>query len=129
MKSRRCSRFIAALITAILFSALPGCDRGIRSIPQQLLGFWTTDAPAYQDRYIKFEEKYVLFGLGGDELPTIQRIVDVVAETSGLQTTYTLRSRDKEGAHELVVVYDPYGGGTLQIRNQRQVVWRRASLD
>ncbi|MBZ5566961.1 MAG: hypothetical protein LAN64_03830 [Acidobacteriia bacterium] len=117
------SRRRVALIVVLLVSCL-ACNRGIKSPPQELLGVWTTDVPAYQGRYLKFEKDYVLFGVGQDASPTIQPILSIDVRQDGKQTVYTVHSVDADGAHEFVFFFDPSDGGALRIKNQREVVWR-----
>ena len=112
------------LVLVLLVSCL-ACDRGIKSPPDDLLGVWTTDAPAFEGRYLKFEKDRVLFGVGHDKLPAIQQILGIDVRQDGKRTLYTLHSMDADGAHELVFVYDPADGGTLRIKNQRAVVWKK----
>ena len=116
--------FIIALI-GVLLAACLGCNRGVHSLPPELLGFWTTDSPAYKERYIKFENDYVLFGVGDDESPTIQRISKIESKKNGDHIVYTFYSRDADGAHQLIVSYSAADGGTLRIKNQKDVIWKR----
>ena len=112
------------LVLILLVSCL-ACKRAIKSPPQELLGVWTTDAPAYEGRYLKFEEDYFLIGVGRHTVPVIQPILKIDVRQDAKQTIYTLHSVDADGAHELVVVYDPSDGGALRIKNQRDVVWKK----
>ena len=112
------------LVLVLLVCCL-ACHRRIKSPPTELLGVWTTDAPTYEGRYLKFEKDYVLFGFSQDTSPAIQRILKIDVRQDGKQTIYTLHSVDAEGAHELVFVYDPSDGGALRIKNQRDVVWKK----
>ena len=112
------------LLLVLLVSSL-ACDRGTKSSPKELLGLWTTAAPTYEGRYLKFERDYVLFGVGQDKLPAIQQILKIDVRQDGKQTIYTLHSVDADGAHELVFVYDPSDGGALRIKNQRDVVCKK----
>ena len=108
----------------ILLACCLACERQIKAPPPELLGLWTTAAPTYQGRYLRFELDHILFGIGGDE-STSQSIVKIYVRQEGQQTRYTFHTLDADGAHQLVILYDPSAGGSLQIRNQANVVWTK----
>jgi hypothetical protein len=111
----------------ILVLGCLACHGGMKTPPQELMGTWITDAPAYQDRCLRFDSEHVLFGVGEDTQYTIQHIVGIDVRQDGKQTIYTIRAKDAEGTHELVFTYDPSDGGSLQIKNVRGVAWRKLS--
>ena len=118
-------------VTLIIVVSCLACDQGTKSPtqlknpPTELLGIWMTDAPAYKDRYLIFEKNYVLFGIGNDKSPTMQHIVKLDAQPDGGQTSYTIYSKDNDGTHELRFTYNPADGGTLSIKNQIDVLWKK----
>jgi hypothetical protein len=110
----------------LMLLALTGCNReNKRVLPSQLDGFWTTDAPRYQDCFLELSGPYVIVGTGLRDFGDVQ-IVDNFERTEfGKQTAYTIYSSDLHGNHyQLAVRFDPANGGEIRIRNQPNV-WRR----
>lgn len=102
---------------------IPGCKREV-AVPQYLIGKWKTAAPKYADRYLKFSEHSVLFGVGdGEEVShTIEKIV---IKQGGDGTAYTVYYRDTEGEiATLTFTYRPDGGGTIQLKNGKET-WEK----
>ncbi len=113
------------VVTLLLLTTSLGCDRTLKAPPRDLLGVWTTDAPAYQGRFIKFEDQYLLFGVGQGRSSPMQQISRIEVRQDGPRTVYTVHSEDAEGGHVIVLVYDPSNGGSLRIKNQGTVVWKK----
>ncbi len=118
-------RWKTAVPILLLFASCLACQQGLLSPPQKLLGLWTTEAPAYADRYLKIEEDQLVFGVASDKPPIVQRIVRVDVRADEERAIYTLHSVDADGEHELVVFYDPADGGTLRIKNLIDVMWKK----
>jgi hypothetical protein len=118
-------RWKTALPLLFLFASCLACQQGLLSPPQKLLGLWTTEAPAYADRYLRIEEDRLVFGVASDQPPMVQRIVRIDVRADEKQTTYTFHSVDAEGEHELVIFYDPAEGGALRIKNRIDVIWKK----
>lgn len=108
------------LLTLIFFA---GCEREV-IVPQHLIGEWKTSAPAYADRYMKFSEHTVIYGLGdGEEAAHTIDKIDSKQGDGG--TVYIFYYRDAEGQKDnLTVIYRLDSGGTLQIKNS-EVIWRK----
>ena len=115
---------IAIIVAALL--ACAGCSRNTQSmLPRQLTGFWTTDSPRYQGRFLELYQTFVIIGTGPGEPPSVQMIDKVKTEPKGNGTVLTIYSTDPSGAHyELGLQFSPANGGELRLRNQNHV-WKR----
>jgi hypothetical protein len=114
-------------IPLLLLLACLGCSRENPMIlPDQLNGFWTTDVPRYQDRFLEFDRVYVFIGVGRLQVPTLQMVDKVEAEPAGKETTYTIYSSDLEGnSYQMTLQFNPLNGGEIQLKSQRGIVWKR----
>lgn len=100
-----------------------GC-KGEVVVPQHLIGVWETPAPKYADRYMKFSEHTLTFGIGeGEEVS--HEIEKINAEQGGGGTMYTLHYRDSEGEKwTLTFTYSP-DTRTIRIKNSEEL-WEKA---
>ena len=99
-----------------------GC-KGEVVVPQHLIGVWETPAPKYADRYMKFTEHTLIYGLGeGEEVS--HEIEKIDMEQAGGGTLYTFRYRDSEGEKwTLIFTYSP-DTRTIQMKNS-DVIWEQ----
>jgi hypothetical protein len=114
------------LLSLLLLGCLACSKRPVARIPEVLVGTWTTDAPAYRDRYLKLEQDYVIYGLGEERNPNAQRVTRVESQQTGFITTYVIYSTDAQGPHPMTLSYDP-SNGTVRVKNQKDAVWRRTN--
>lgn len=117
-----CHYMANIFLLALIFFV--GCEREV-IVPQYLIGEWKTSAPIYADRYMKFSEHTVIYGIGeGEEVTHTINKIDSKQGDGG--TVYTFYYRDAEGQKEnLTVTYKPDSGGTLQIKNSVEI-WKKA---
>jgi len=110
----------------LLFLLFIACEREPVVVPHALLGKWKTSAPEYADRYLKFDERTVIFGVGNGEEEL--HSIDALAMKQGAgETVYTFSYRDAEEERgSLVVFYRPDSGGALQLKNSPEV-WKKIS--
>lgn len=118
-----CSYSAAILLLTFIF--LGGCEREVR-VPQHLIGQWETSAPGYADRYLKFTNVILIYGIGnGEEIS--HRIEKIDFEQLGQSTAYTFYYTDAEGDKaELSFIYRPDAGGTIRIKNDNKI-WKKAA--
>ena len=114
-----CMSRIVLLFLIILF----GC-KGEVVVPQQLIGVWETPAPKYADRYMKFTEHALIYGIGeGEEISYEIEKIDMEQEGGG--TLYTFHYRDSEEEKlTLTFTYSP-GTRTIQIKNSNEI-WEQS---
>jgi hypothetical protein len=121
----------------VVLLTLCGCTRtqteSQNHIPDELVGYWRTDAPRYEKRFLKLERDYVTIGMDKDDVATVQRVREVRTESKSGKTIYTISSINAEGPDVLGLEFDPANGGSIEIRHMQGIVWRReappASLD
>ena len=120
--SAACCHYMANIfLLALIF--LVGCEREV-IVPQHFIGEWKTSAPKYADRYMKFSEHTMIYGIGEGE--AVAHAIDKINSKQGDGgTVYTFYYRNTEGQKEnLTVTYRPDSGGTLQIKNS-EVIWKK----
>jgi hypothetical protein len=118
----RCNYMVKILLITLIFFV--GCDREV-IVPQQLRGEWKTSAPTYEDRYMKFSENTLTYGIGDGK--EVTHAIDKINSTRGDGgTVFTFYYKDAEGQKDnLTVTYNPASGGTLQIKNSVEI-WNKA---
>lgn len=108
----------------LLLLFVVACEPYVVVVPNDLVGKWKTSAPQYADRYMKFSEHTVIYGVGdGEEVShTIDKIV-IKQSVDGI--VYIFSYRDAEGEKEtLTFTYRPDSGGTLQLKNSKEI-WEK----
>jgi len=114
-------------MSSLLLLVCLGCNRAPEAtLPAELTGTWTTNAPVYKDRYLKLERDYVIVGLGEERNPNAQRIFNLESERTGPTTTYVIHSTDGEGHHKLTLYYDS-PAGTIRLKDQQDVLWKKTA--
>jgi len=99
-----------------------GC-KGEFVVPPDLIGVWKSPAPKYADRYMKFSEHTLTYGIGeGEEVS--HGIEKINVQQGGGGTMYTLYYRDSEGEKwTLTFTYSP-DTRTIQIKNS-EALWEK----
>ena len=106
--------------------ALAGCEGGTKLdlVPDALVGTWTTDAPAYEERALEiFGDGLVIWAEGlmieSHVLRTIRRW------DRGSRTTYRFEYLDSDGDLTDFEFDFQEAEGVIRIRNQSDVAWRK----
>ena len=111
----------------VLFVVSVGCTSA--KLPNELLGIWRTDAPAYKGRYMKCDPQFVVLGVGEDK-PVPRKVVGISKASEGIETLYTLKTNEKEeGEYDFSFYYSPADGGTIRFKNQPNLIWHKRDLD
>jgi hypothetical protein len=120
-----CNHLYATCILLLAVIFIAGCAREV-VVPQPLTGEWKTSAPGYADRYIKFTDDTLAYGIGnGEEIS--HRIKKIESEKLGRRTAYIFYYIDAEGDKAfLSFIYKPDTGGTIQIKNDDKI-WEKAA--
>ncbi len=114
------------LICLIMFNGifLVGCQQ-TATVPQQLIGVWTTSAPRYVDRYVEFTINSLIFGIGNGEYRS-HFIHKIKVKQKNNKKLYTFHYKDSEGeTWTLRLTYNPDAGGTIQLSN-RNAIWKKS---
>jgi hypothetical protein len=114
-------------IPLLLLLVCLACSRdNPKILPDKLNGFWTTDDPRYQDRFLELSKVYVIIGVGRHQVPSVQVVDRIEAVQAGKETTYTIYSDDLQGvSYQLSFQFNPVNGGEIQLKNQKGIVWKR----
>jgi hypothetical protein len=114
-----------ALLSALTaVSAVSGCNAGGNTVmPEELIGTWTTTAPAYADRALRFTKTAVVLGadVGIENAHPIQRVMSALDHGTPLYTVVYTDQVDQT----ISFYYTPADGGTITLKNQREVQWKR----
>ena len=116
---------LCAFVLGILLIFV-GCNgNNLRVLPAELSGIWTTDDPRYQGRFLELSQAYVIVGVG-DGSVDLQRIMHVKSVASGVETTYTVFSKESDGTNvKLIIVFKHDDGGQFQLGNQSGIIWKK----
>lgn len=120
MKLRRAS-LAFALLTALL-----GCTPGHeKTIPEDLLGVWTTSEAKYADRFFELTKDTVAFGTGGDTFDVyVVESVERTRDEDGL--LYHIHYLNHEGyPYTFSIYYDPSNHGVIRFKHQKHSAWAR----
>lgn len=104
-----------------------GCqDMQDVTVPLHLIGIWETSAPKFEDRYLEFTERLIIFGTGEDSWK-LHRIWKIeTAKSKGNRILYTFHYKDSEEEKwTLALTYNPDSGGTIQLQN-RDEIWEKS---
>jgi len=114
-------------IPLLLLLVCLACSRdNPKVLPDKLVGFWTTDEPRYQDRFLELSKVYVFIGVGRRQVPSVQVVDRFEAVQAGKETKYTIYSTDLQGtAYQMTFQFSPVNGGEIQLKNQQGIVWKR----
>jgi hypothetical protein len=116
-------RITGVTCCVLIALGLSNCQR-TATAPDELIGYWTTSAPGYKDRYLHITKSTIVFGTGsgtGDAQPI--RKIEAIQEGSRILYTmvYGLERKDEES---LSFYYDP-GERVITFRNQSHLLWKK----
>lgn len=95
------------------------------AIPQQLRGYWITDAPQYEDRGFQLDANGVVF-YTGDGTFRAERLQSIDTTSQGGGVLYELRYRSAEGPlYYFDFLYRQQPEPTIRFKNQQSIVWKK----
>jgi hypothetical protein len=119
---------IRSLLTIAIVAVFFGCRPAPEpvAVPTELHGIWKTAHPRYEDRFFKLTLNTITLGIG-EESPQSYPIekFDKRQEMRELIYSLTYRVPSEGVASALSFYYEPRGGGTIWLKNQRNIEWRR----
>lgn len=115
---------IAALL--VFAVCLSGCSNVtiIKTVPQNLVGVWSTDAPKYADRYFELKKDAVTFALGNGKLST-NTILQVTEAPDKARSFYEISYQTPEGTTQKFAFYYTPPTSTIQIKSQEKMNWTK----
>lgn len=120
MKLRR------ALLAFALLTTMLGCTPGHeKTVPEDLLGVWTTSEPKYADRFFELAKDAIIFGTGGDDFDVYPvESVERTRDEEGL--VYNIRYLNREGQpYTFSIYYDASHHGVIRLKHQKHFHWTR----
>lgn len=95
--------------------------------PSDLKGTWTTDSPGYEDRFLWFTDEMITFGRG--EAGTDSYFIDEIEfENATEPVLIDVHYSDAASTdYRIRFYYDGRHGGTIWLKNNADVHWKRAS--
>ena len=113
--------FVCVLLVGGLFDR-PDLDS--KTVPESLVGDWTSDHPEYSDRYLRMKSKSIAFGIGGTSF-VYYTVVGIEKEQVEGVDMIILHFRDVAGTKfkRTMVIETP--GARMYFESQPAVVWQR----
>jgi len=113
--------FVCVLLVGGLFDR-PDLDS--KTVPESLVGDWTSDHPEYSDRYLRMKSKSIAFGIGGTSF-VHYTVVGIEKEQVEGVDMIILHFRDVAGTKfkRTMVIETP--GARMYFESQPAVVWQR----
>lgn len=117
---------LTAAALLLLLVAIGGHQNNANLLPTDLVGFWTTDEPRYQGRFLELYRVYVIVGAGPQEAPRIETVDSVETQQESDHILYTISSTDLSGVRDkMTLLYTPKNGGEIRFRHLENLVWKR----
>jgi hypothetical protein len=108
-----------------------GCGKDLpANVPGEILGTWHADHPKYANLYLQIGPNGFAFSTaeGTVEHYTLSSYERAeIVERRRKLTAHHLRGTRPEQQTELVLYYDPSGGGILRFANRPNIHWTRGS--
>ncbi len=114
---------------AVCLGLLVSCGpETTRTVPDELLGRWTTKAPKYADTFFELQRDAIILGLAGGEteVRSVARVEKVLQGGQPQFTVYYLDPSDPRRTEiKLAFFFEAGGGGVIRWKNQREIAWTR----
>jgi hypothetical protein len=94
-------------------------------VPDLLIGTWQTSTAAHAGSTMEITKHHVVFAStrGADVRCRIVRFKTFLERS---QTVYQVSYQDPyKNEYQLYLLYDPIDGGTVKLKNQPELVWKR----
>ncbi len=126
MTFRRALIWVAVIFICVLLvgGLLDRPDLDSKTVPESLVGEWTSDHPEYSDRYLTMKSKSITFGIGGTSFVKYT-VVGIKKEQVEGVDMIILHFRDVAGTKfkRTMVIETP--GARMYFESQPAVVWQR----
>jgi hypothetical protein len=118
---------VSCAMFGIILLVSSACEKPETTIPQQILGIWSTSDPPYEGRFMRLTANQVSFG-SSDAAPTNHRVVEVRSDRLYEITAFAIDylSPDQQ-IYTLNLKFYP-GSNELRLANRQAPVWTRGEL-
>ncbi len=119
-------RKISGIILCSMVVLLLQCTSG-KSLPEDIVGKWTTDDQAYKGEFIEISINAISYGIEGGDI-FIYTVRKVKKEKGHLynSTTYKAYCTDESGVENLFTfIFTPDEGGSIRQKSTQDIVWKR----
>ena len=115
---------VAALLAAAACTGAADTTDSVVSMPEPLVGRWTSAHPDYADRYFELSATTLLLGTGAQT--SEQYWVSRVLQDREDRDLYTVEYTDSAGAeYSMSFYFYPAREDPVRLRNQPHVGWRK----
>ncbi|MGH9461677.1 MAG: hypothetical protein ACRD1X_10705 [Vicinamibacteria bacterium] len=113
-------------LTALAVASLLGaCQARSETLPEEMLGHWTTDAHRYEDRFFELDTGHLTFGTGGGSSYRNPILRIEVTQEDG-RDLYHLEHQGAEGqSYTFSFYYQPANSGIITLKNQTEIHWTK----
>jgi hypothetical protein len=116
------------LLVAVGLGLLAGCGpESTRTVPDELLGRWTTKADKYADTFFELQRDTLILGLAGGrtEIRPVTKVERVVQDGETLFTVFYVDPSDPKRTEFKLAFFFERGPGVVRWKNQKEIAWTR----
>jgi hypothetical protein len=112
----------------ILLLLTCSCRPGRDPVPDHLIGTWQTSTATHAGSTMEISNHVLVF-TSDQGVDARSRVVGVNTFSEKGQTVYRLSYQDQyKNEYHLDLLYDAAGGGTVRLKNQPQLEWKRTGV-
>jgi hypothetical protein len=105
----------------------PSCQI-LKSVPDELIGTWTTESHEYNGIFLELGQKTILFGKKDGSVDRFNIVRIKRNKQKGEWVRYTIFYRNYQmNMFEFPILYHPHNSGTVRFVNNEQYCWSRKS--
>ena len=121
------SEKILMMVILLALIIFPNCQ-SLKSVPDELVGTWTTEAQEYRGIFLDLKPRTIQFGKKDGSVDSFNVTNIKRKEMSGDWIRYTIFYRDQDlKKYEFPIVYNPHNHGIVRFINKEQNTWIRES--
>jgi hypothetical protein len=99
------------------------------SLPENLMGKWTTSEPKYINRFLELTKTGLTYGLGENQ-ENVYIISSVEKGVESNNILYTINYKDTNGSEfTRSFYYESANGGVIKFKNQENIEWTKEEDD